>query len=96
MAENVPKLVLTAVFSAIVWLSVEPPIDRVISVGELLSGSVMIKVKTVDYETTKNLSITVRVTDVNLNTFDKTFTFNIANVNDETPSDITLTGSQSA
>jgi hypothetical protein len=28
-----------------------------------------------------------------LNTFDKTFTFNIANVNDETPSDITLTGS---
>jgi hypothetical protein len=45
MAENVPKLVLTAVFSAIVWLSVEPPIDRVISVGELLSGSVMIKVK---------------------------------------------------
>jgi mRNA-degrading endonuclease HigB of HigAB toxin-antitoxin module len=58
-----------------------------------ISGNTLKLTKTVDYETTKNLSITVRVTDVNLNTFDKTFTFNIANVNDETPSDITLTGS---
>ncbi|CAC9596287.1 hypothetical protein, partial [uncultured Gammaproteobacteria bacterium] len=58
-----------------------------------ISGNTLKLAKTVDYETTKNLSITVRVTDVNLNTFDKTFTFNIANVNDETPSDITLTGS---
>jgi glycyl-tRNA synthetase (class II) len=39
--------------------------------------------KTVDYETTKNLNITVRVTDANSHTFDKAFTFNIANVNDE-------------
>jgi hypothetical protein len=43
----VPKVVLAAVFSAIVWLSVEFPIDRIISVGELLLplGSVMVKVK---------------------------------------------------
>jgi hypothetical protein len=33
--------------------------------------------KTVDYETTKSLSITVRVTDNNSHTFDKNFTFTI-------------------
>jgi hypothetical protein len=36
VVERVPKSVLAAVFSAIVWLSVEFPIDRIISVGELL------------------------------------------------------------
>jgi flagellar motor switch protein FliM len=30
--------------------------------------------------------------DANSHTFDKTFTFNITDVNDETPSDITSTG----
>jgi hypothetical protein len=49
--------------------------------------------KSVDYETTKNLNITVRVTDANSHTVDKAFTFNITDVNDETTSDITLTGS---
>ncbi len=57
-----------------------------------IDGNTLKLAKTVDYETTKNLNITVRVTDANSHTFDKTFTFNIANVNDETPSDITLTG----
>ncbi len=58
-----------------------------------IDGNTLKLAKTVDYETTKNLNITVRVTDANSHTFDKAFTFNIANVNDETPSDITLTGS---
>ncbi len=58
-----------------------------------ISGNTLKLAKTVDYETTKNLNITVRVTDANSHTFDKAFTFNITDVNDETPSDITLTGS---
>ncbi|CAB9544555.1 hypothetical protein BROOK1789C_1779, partial [Bathymodiolus brooksi thiotrophic gill symbiont] len=57
-----------------------------------IDGNTLKLAKTVDYETTKNLNITVRVTDANSHTFDKTFTFNITDVNDETPSDITLTG----
>ena len=58
-----------------------------------IDGNTLKLAKTVDYETTKNLNITVRVTDANSHTFDKTFTFNITDVNDENPSDITLTGS---
>jgi hypothetical protein len=46
-----------------------------------ISGNTLKLAKTVDYETTKNLNITVRVTDANSHTFDKAFTFNIANVN---------------
>jgi hypothetical protein len=69
VAESVTKLVLTVVFSAMLRLPVE-----VISVGNTLKLT-----KTVDYETTKNLNITVRVTDANSHTFDKTFTFNIKN-----------------
>jgi hypothetical protein len=42
--------------------------------------------KTVDYETTKYLNITVRVTDANSHTFSKNFTFDIDDINDETPS----------
>ncbi|CAC9562077.1 hypothetical protein [uncultured Gammaproteobacteria bacterium] len=57
-----------------------------------IDGNTLKLAKTVDYETTKNLNITVRVTDANSHTFDKAFTFNITDVNDETPSDITLTG----
>ncbi len=57
-----------------------------------IDGNTLKLAKTVDYETTKNLNITVRVTDANSHTFDKTFTFNITDVNDENPSDITLTG----
>jgi hypothetical protein len=42
-----------------------------------IDGNTLKLAKTVDYETTKNLNITVRVTDVNSHTFDKAFTFNI-------------------
>jgi hypothetical protein len=48
--------------------------------------------KTVDYETTKRLIVTVRVTDANSHTFSKNFTFTIAdpNSNNNSPTDIIL------
>jgi hypothetical protein len=45
--------------------------------------------KTVDYETTKRLIVTVRVTDANSHTFSKNFTFTITdpNSNNNSPTD---------
>jgi hypothetical protein len=40
-----------------------------------IDGNTLKLAKTVDYETTKNLNITVRVTDANSHTFSKNFTF---------------------
>jgi hypothetical protein len=55
-----------------------------------ISGNTLKLAKTVDYQTTKNVSITVRVTDTNSHTLDKNFTFTITNPNINSPTDITL------
>jgi hypothetical protein len=57
-----------------------------------INGNTLKLAKTVDYETTKNLSITVKVTDDNSHTFNKNFIFSITDVNDNAPTDITSTG----
>ncbi|OJA03739.1 cadherin repeat domain-containing protein, partial [Bathymodiolus thermophilus thioautotrophic gill symbiont] len=46
--------------------------------------------KTVDYESTKTLNITVKVTDGNNHSFSKTFDFAITDANDIAPSNIQL------
>jgi hypothetical protein len=55
-----------------------------------IDGNTLKLAKTVDYETTKNLSITIKVTDANLHTFSKSFDFTITNIDDTAPTDIQL------
>ncbi len=55
-----------------------------------IDGNTLKLAKTVDYETTKNLSITIKVTDANLHTFSKSFDFTITNIDDTAPTNIQL------
>jgi hypothetical protein len=55
-----------------------------------IDGNTLKLAKTVDYETTKHLSITIKVTDANLHTFSKSFDFTITNIDDTAPTNIQL------
>jgi poly-gamma-glutamate capsule biosynthesis protein CapA/YwtB (metallophosphatase superfamily) len=55
-----------------------------------INGNMLQLAKTVDYETTKNLSITVKVTDANSHIFSKGFDFAITDIDDTAPTDIQL------
>ncbi|SHA07641.1 hypothetical protein BTHERMOSOX_1813 [Bathymodiolus thermophilus thioautotrophic gill symbiont] len=55
-----------------------------------IDGNKLKLAKTVDYESTKTLNITVKVTDGNNHSFSKTFDFAITDANDITPSNIQL------
>lgn len=56
-----------------------------------LNGNSLVVAGTLDFEATASHQITVRVTDSANNTYDKTFTIGVTNVN-ETPTNITLSG----
>jgi hypothetical protein len=87
MAKSKPLLKICELAS--VTLTV---ILRHLVVSYAVDGNMLKLAKTVDYETTKSLSITVRVTDNNSHTFDKNFTFTITvpNSNNNSPTDIIL------
>ncbi|CAB5498593.1 hypothetical protein THERMOT_893 [Bathymodiolus thermophilus thioautotrophic gill symbiont] len=55
-----------------------------------IDGNKLKLAKTVDYESTKTLNITVKVTDGNNHSFSKTFDFAITDANDIAPSNIQL------
>jgi hypothetical protein len=65
MVESVPKLVLAAVFSAMLRLFTYTLVNNTAAYFAI-DGNTLKLAKTVDYETTKNLSITIKVTDANL------------------------------
>ncbi len=61
-----------------------------------IDGNTLQLAKTVDYETTKTLSITIRVADANGHTFSKDFNFTIIDIDDTAPTDIALTNNSIA
>jgi hypothetical protein len=61
-----------------------------------IDGNTLQLAKTVDYETTKTLSITIRVADANGHAFGKDFNFTIIDIDDTAPTDIAQTNNSIA